>query len=62
MRYSIVDVQTSRHFISGDDYDGMCQVFFRIEEQEYLGDAEYLALVDNNTGRAMSVICAYEDD
>lgn len=55
-RYRIVDVQTGEEFAYGSNYNGMAKLFFDIEDDLYGGNAEYLTMVDTNTGRATSVV------
>ena len=56
-RYTIRDNQTGHVFCSNDNYDDMAYTFFHIVDNVYDGDDDgWLTLVDNNTGRATSVV------
>ena len=58
-RYTIKDHQTGRVFCNGNSYRKMAEVYFNIVDQFYGGSYErssYLHLVDNDSGRAMSVV------
>lgn len=57
--YTIKDVCSGRAYVSTDDYRQACRLFFHIVDAFYDGDDDKssdLHLVDNYTGKAMSVV------
>ena len=64
--YKIIDTSTSREFYRGENYNRAAKAFFLIEDAILLRnpdfDRTYLCLVNEDTGRAMSVVYDPEKD
>lgn len=57
-RYTIRDNCCGHVYVSDDNYEDMAYTFFHIVDHVYGGDDKgYLHLIDNETGRSMSVVC-----
>ena len=57
-KFKLVDNCSGHVFCEGDNYNSMAYTFFHIVDHVYAGDEQgYLHLVDNETGRSMSVVC-----
>jgi hypothetical protein len=57
MRYTVKDIQTGRVFFNTDNYKLAATVLFIKLDQGFGGkEGEYLHVVDNTTGRCVSVV------